>query len=89
MTTHPPFSDATDSPSRSTPLGLPLGEGLGRRVELVETVMSNLTKRQIEVTMFACGVEMLGRLEGWEVDCGVISSLVRLALKVGKPLDKG
>jgi len=37
-------SNATDSP-------LPLGEGLG--------VRSNLTKRQIEVTMFAAGVEKL------------------------------
>ena len=35
-----------------------MGEGLGRRVELVETVRS-MTKRQIEVTMFAAGVGML------------------------------
>ena len=40
------ISNATNPP-------LPLGEGLG--------VRSNLTKRQIEVTMFAAGVE---RLEG-------------------------
>ena len=55
MTIHSPISKATDSP-------LPSGEGLGRRVDLrsrVETVRSNLTKRQIDVTMFACGVEKL------------------------------
>ena len=42
-----PVSKATDSP-------LPLGEGLGVRL--------NLTKRQIEVTMFATGVEKLNDL---------------------------
>jgi len=53
---HPPLSNATDSALR-------LGEGLGRRVEPVETVRSK-TKRQIEVMMFAAGV---GRLEGLKV----------------------
>jgi len=56
MSTRPPLSNATDSPLLS-------GEGLGRRVELVETVRS-MTKRQIEVTMFAAGV---GTLEGLKV----------------------
>jgi hypothetical protein len=51
-----PISNATNPP-------LPLGEGLGRRVEPVETVRS-LPKRQIEVTMF---VAMVGKFEGWEV----------------------
>ena len=46
MTIRHPISDATDS-------HLLLGEGLG--------VRSKLTKRQIEVTMFAAGV---GKLEG-------------------------
>jgi len=40
---------------------LPAGEGLERRIKPVETVKEKLTKRQIEATMFACGVE---RLEG-------------------------
>jgi len=44
MTSQLHISKATDSP-------LPVGEGLG--------VRSNLTKRQIEVTMFATGVEKL------------------------------
>ena len=55
MTTHPPISNATDSPLLS-------GEGLGRRVELVETVRS-LPKRHIEVTIFAAGVETLEGLK--------------------------
>lgn len=55
MTTHPLISNATDSPSRITPVG----EGLGRRVELVETVRSKLTKTQIEVTMCVTGVRTL------------------------------
>ena len=56
MTAHHPISNATDSPSRSTLLGLPVGrvpfrvEGLGVR---------SMTKRQIEVTMFVAGVEKL------------------------------
>ena len=49
MTTHHPISNATDSP-------LHVGDGLG--------VRSKLTKRQIEVTMFAAGVE---KLEGLKV----------------------
>ena len=77
MTLYLLISKATSSP-------LPSGEGLGRRVELVETVrstagnflkaaavstekvveMMKLTKRQIEVTMFATGV---GTLEGLKV----------------------
>lgn len=44
MTAKPLISSATDSP-------LPAGEGLG--------VRSKLTKRQIEVTMLAAGVETL------------------------------
>jgi hypothetical protein len=48
MTTHPLISNATDSP-------LSQGEGLGVRF---------LTKRQIDVTMFAAGV---GTLEGLKV----------------------
>ena len=64
-TTHPLNSKATDSP-------LPAGEGLGRRVEPVEMVrstekaaeMMKLTKRQIEVTMFAAGV---GTLKGLKI----------------------
>ena len=48
MTTHPLISNATDSP-------LPVGEGLGVR---------SMTKWQIEVMMFACGVE---NLEGLKV----------------------
>jgi len=47
MTTHHPISNATDSP-------LPVGERLG--------VRSKLTKRQIEVTMFAAGAEKLESL---------------------------
>jgi len=58
MTAHPPISNATDSP-------LLLGEGLGER---------SIPKRQIEVTMFACGVEKLE---------GLALSLVE-GLKVGK-----
>lgn len=50
MTTHPPVSNATDSPLR-------LGEGLGRRVEPVETVRSR--------TMFAAGV---GTLKGLKLE---------------------
>ena len=50
MTTHHPISNATDSP-------LHVGDGLG--------VRSKLTKRQIEVTMFAWGV---GTFEGLKVD---------------------
>ena len=77
MTTNTLISKATYSP-------LHMGDGLGRRVELVETVrsmagnflkaaavstenvieMMKLTKRQIEVTMFAMGV---GTLEGLKV----------------------
>jgi hypothetical protein len=77
MAAYRPISSATDSP-------LPLGEGLGRRVEPVEMVrsmagqflkaaavlienaveMMKLTKRQIEVTMFATGV---GTLEGLKI----------------------
>jgi hypothetical protein len=49
MTTHHPISNVTDSP-------LPAGEGLG--------VRSKPTKRQIEVTMFAAGVD---KLEGLKV----------------------
>ena len=82
MTTHYSLSKATDSLSRSTPLGLLSREGLGRRVEPVETVrsfqflkaaavstekaieMMKLTKKQIEVTMFVCGIETLKR---WKV----------------------
>ena len=48
MTAHHPIANATDSP-------LPVGEGLGVR---------SMTKRQIEVTMFAAGV---GTLEGLRV----------------------
>lgn len=48
MTTHLYISNAADSP-------LPVGEGLG--------VRSKLMKRQIEVTMFASGVEMLEGLK--------------------------
>ena len=48
MTTHHHVSKATDSPLLS-------GEGLGVR---------SMTKRQIEVTMFAAGVE---KLEGLKI----------------------
>lgn len=64
MTAHPLISNATNAPSRNTLLGLPSGEGLGRRVDWrsrVETVRSNLTKRQIDVPMFNVGA---GELEG-------------------------
>ena len=44
MTTHHPLSNTTNPPLLS-------GEGL--------RVRSKLTKRQIEVTMFACGAEKL------------------------------
>ena len=66
MSTHPPLSNATDSP-------LPVGEGLGVRSMAVQFLkaaaistekaveMMKLTKRQIEVTMFAAGA---GKLEG-------------------------
>ena len=53
MTAHYLISNATDSP-------LPLGEGLGVRSKRVR---SNLTKRQIEVTMFVCGIEKLDDLK--------------------------
>jgi len=48
------ISSATDSP-------LPVGEGLGVRSTEKAVEMMKLTKRQIEVTMFAAGV---GTLEG-------------------------
>jgi len=64
MTTDPPLSNATDSPLPFALSGVPakskLGEGLGRRVEPVET-MRSMMKRQIEVTLFAAG---FGTLEG-------------------------
>jgi hypothetical protein len=67
MSTNSSFSNATYSPLPFALSGVPAkskrGEGLGRRVEPVETVRS-VTKRQIEVTMFACGVE---KLEGLKV----------------------
>lgn len=49
MTIHAPISNATNPP-------LPLGEGLGVRSKRVR---SNLTKRQIEVTMFEAGIGTL------------------------------
>jgi len=62
MTTRPPISNATDSP-------LPAGEGLGVRslkamaVSTEKTVeMMELTKKQIEVTMFAVGAAKLKQL---------------------------
>jgi len=54
MTTQLLISNATDSP-------LPAGEGLGVRSTEKAVEMMKLTKRQIEVTMFAAGV---GTLEG-------------------------
>jgi len=51
------ISSATDSP-------LPVGEGLGVRSTEKAVEMMKLTKRQIEVTMFAAGVE---KLEGLKV----------------------
>jgi len=47
MTTQHPISNATDSPLLS-------GEGLGVR---------SIPKKQIEVTMFACGVEKMESLK--------------------------
>lgn len=46
------ISNATDSP-------LPVGEGLG--------VRSNLTKRQIEVTMFATGIASIRSLQSFNI----------------------
>jgi hypothetical protein len=70
MTTKLLISNATDSPSRSTPLRLPVGDreasrseaqgGLGAVLSLSKWVRS-IPKRQIEVTMLAAGI---GTLEG-------------------------
>ena len=66
MTTDPPLSNATDSPLPFALSGVPAkskrGEGLGRRVEPVET-MRSMTKRQIEVTTFVAGVGTLEDLK--------------------------
>ena len=66
MSTHPPIPSATDSP-------LPVEEGLGVRsgqflkaaaVSTEKAVeMMKLTKRQIEVTMFAAGVAAFEELK--------------------------
>ena len=55
ITSQIPVSNATDSP-------LPVGEGLG--------VRSNLTKRQIEVTMFATAAGTLRDLKNSEIARG-------------------
>ena len=60
MTAHPLISNATD-PLREAPLWDSQWERARRHAELVEAARS-LTKRQIEVTMFATGVEKLERL---------------------------
>ena len=58
MTIHPLIPNATDSPLLS-------GEGLGVRSTENAVEMMKLTKRQIEVTIFAAGV---GTLEGLKVE---------------------
>jgi len=50
------ISSATDSP-------LPVGEGLGVRSTEKAVEIMKLTKRQIEVTMFAVGIGMLEGLK--------------------------
>ena len=55
IATHHLVPNATDSP-------LPVGEGLGAALSLSKRVRSNLTKRQIEVTILACGTGMIGEL---------------------------
>ena len=64
MIVHPPIPNATDSPLPFALSGVPAkskrGEGLGRRVEPVETVRS--------LTMFAAGVRtMEGLMVGEQV----------------------
>jgi hypothetical protein len=75
MTTKLPIPNATDSSSRNTPFGLSLGEGPEVRsmawqflkaaaVSTERAVeMMKLTKRQIEVTMFAAGISTLRELD--------------------------
>jgi len=63
VTTNFSFSKATASPLLAT-LAPDASAGEHSRRELGEGlgVRSNLTKRQIEVTMFACGIEKVEEL---------------------------
>ncbi len=63
MTTKILISKATNPPSRSTPVGLRSREGLGVRSTEKAVEMMKLTKRQIEVTMFAAGAGTLESLQ--------------------------
>ena len=74
MAFHHLISNATDSP-------LPVGEGLGVRSKRVR---SNLTKRQIEVTMFAAGVE---KLEGLALRLQGVRCRGSPVSLVGSPVD--